>query len=225
MGAAKKEELLTGLRTRLNAARVDCDGFLSEAKEVVVFGSRSLGVNSRTSDLDVLCVTRGKRKIKTQSLDCICIPSEDWISPYWLGCELASHIAKYGVWIIGSDDWRNTVQISSAAVYRKERRVESLMRSVERAWPRLHPLFQLKYRVTVRRELQRLRLLQARIAVPPTPILDWHWRSGQQSAQGLLELAAAISVSDRSRFLSQVLAQPNQKSGSISSVSTSSLAT
>ena len=190
--------------------RIDVDGLFSEATQVIVFGSRALGVHSRTSDLDILCVDLRRLKIKTPALDCICVPIDDWNSSYWRGCELGSHIAKFGIWIRGRDDWRSNVLISDTSVARKKRRVLSLIQNVDRVWGSLHPVFQFKYRVTVRRELQRLGSLQSLEAVPPTPILDSRWQTGEQSSDSIVEIALATYDLRRSQFVRELLNSDSQ---------------
>jgi hypothetical protein len=202
---AGQQDLLVAFRDRAAAAGIDPEGLFAEAKEIIVFGSRAARVNCDTSDLDVVCVTRGKRKIKTPELDCLCLPPDEWTGPYWRGCELGSHIAEFGVWIKGGDEWRHDTRISDAAINRKERRVRSLIGSVHRVWPAFHTLFRLKYAVTVRRELQRLALLQDRAPIPPTPILDLRWQTGAQQAYELLDVAPVARHCDFARFLVKLL--------------------
>ncbi len=58
------------------------------------------------------------------------------------------------------------------AVARKERRLRALMAAVSRSWNAIHPSFQERHALTVRRELQRLALLMHGRPVPPTRLLD-----------------------------------------------------
>src|SRR5260370_38316737 len=107
MSNVNKQDLISALRTRLTLANVNSDALFSEALEVVVFGSRAVGVNRDTSDLDVLCFTNQKRRIRTRQLDCICYPHAGREGPNWGGFELPSPIDRYGVGIVGSAAWRN----------------------------------------------------------------------------------------------------------------------
>ena len=68
------------------------------AKEVVVFGSSSVGLNGLNSDLDLLLVGDGKR-FKNRQLDVVWKTEQDVAGRRWLESELASHIAKYGIWL------------------------------------------------------------------------------------------------------------------------------
>jgi hypothetical protein len=168
---------------------------ISEATEVVVFGSRAVGVHSSDSDLDLLIVTPQKRRIFASGLDCVLIAPEEIDNSFWLGSELASHVTKYGNWIKGIGEWRSNVRTSNRAIMRKQKRISSLLRNAGQRWPRLHPVFQAKYRTTIRRELQRLKLLSNQLPIPPTPLLDSEWQVDRDSAADLLQLALALSTS------------------------------
>jgi len=168
------------------------DELVSEACEVVVFGSRAAGLHRPDSDLDLLVVTPHKRRVFATGLDCVLLSSEEIDNSFWLGSELASHVAKYGNWIKGVGEWQHNVQISSRAIIRKQKRISSFLLSVAQRWPRLHPVFRMKYRITIRRELQRLMLLSTRLPIPPTPLLDSEWQAGRGSAAHLLQQALSV---------------------------------
>ena len=163
---------------------------IAEAVEVVVFGSRAVGAHGASSDLDLLVITPYKRRVISHGLDCVLLNPEEAENAFWLGSELASHIAKYGLWVSGRDDWKSKVRISDRAIIRKQDRISSILRSAAQRWQRLHPLFQTKYRITLRRELQRLNLLVRGMPVPPTPILDAEWNTPVHSGQDLFALAS-----------------------------------
>jgi predicted nucleotidyltransferase len=165
------------------AARDDVllERMLSPAVEIVFFGSRAQGVNSRSSDLDVLCIGRGQR-LKSAHLDIIWKRQDEAESVDWLSSELAGHIAEYGVWFLGRGDWRGDVRIGELAVNQKEQRIIRLSESLHTHWSKLHLDFQQKYLTIIRREVQRLEILRQGSAVPPTPLLDERWRSDQNSA-------------------------------------------
>src|SRR5713101_294620 len=192
MHTVSGSELSSCIRKHFVASRLRYDELVSEACEVVIFGSRAAGVHKPSSDLDVLFITPHKRRISAASLDCVLLFPEEVEHPFWLGSELASHVAAYGKWMKGADEGRNRVRISDRAIARKQRRVASVAENATRRWSRLHPVFHTKYVVTIRRELQRLDLLLDRVAVPPTPTLDSMWSAGQVSSAHLLELAAAL---------------------------------
>jgi hypothetical protein len=194
-------------------AQIQWPELSTRAFEIVAFGSRALGVNEKSSDLDVLVVGGAARRIKSTALDLICIPHSDLASEAWLTSELATHISQYGVWIVGSGEWRIHASIGQSALDRKERRLVSLVRSAGRAWHRLHVTFQIKYCTTIRRELQRMSLLRKAIPIPPTPVLDNNWCDNQTTLD-LIEVAHSVSLDPRSkRFLLDYLerAYPGEK--------------
>jgi hypothetical protein len=168
------------------------DELVSEAGEVVVFGSRAAGLHNPDSDLDLLVVTPRKRRVFAAGLDCVLMTPEEIDNSFWLGSELASHVVEYGHWIKGAGVWRSRVQISNRAVIRKRERVSSVLRNAAKRWSRLHPIFHSKYLTTIRRELQRLKLLSSRLPIPPTPLLDSEWQVDRGSAGELLQLALSL---------------------------------
>src|SRR5215470_12584639 len=53
--------------------------------------------------------------------------------------------------------------------------VTASTRSLERSWDRLENCFRAKYALKLRRETQRLCLLERNLAIPPTRLLDQAW--------------------------------------------------
>jgi hypothetical protein len=188
------------LKIRAAKARLDWPDLSRHAVEIIAFGSRAVGTNRQASELDILLVGSGARRIKRCGLDLICIPVGDLVSPSWLYSELAGHIARYGVWLKGAGRWREKAFVGPEASKQKERRLVSLACSVSKSWTRLHPAFQLKYRVTIRRELQRLILLQSTVPIPPTPSLDMDWRSGNSGRDALIDVSKSV-FSETSEFV------------------------
>jgi predicted nucleotidyltransferase len=204
--AAPKEKDIAGLvRERICALHLNYDELLSEASEVVIFGSRAVGVHSPASDLDLLIVTPHNNRIRSSGLDFVLLLPEEVKSPFWLGSELASHVARYGRWIKGIGEWRDSVHTSDRAIARKQKRVAAVAKNATWRWARLHPAFHLKYAVTVRRELQRLELLLDREAIPPTPTLDLVWRSEGSSPGRLIELASGICELPSLRLIQKLM--------------------
>jgi hypothetical protein len=158
-----------------------------------VFGSRAVGIHTRTSDLDVLVVGASDGRIKRSGLDLVAVSPRRRESSEWLKSELAGHISAYGVWILGSGDWRSQAVSGNEAVTQKERRLTSLVKSVSRLWTQLHPALQSKYSLTIRREFQRLGLLRQSVPIPPTRILDSWWNVN--SCNDLALLANTIPLS------------------------------
>jgi predicted nucleotidyltransferase len=162
--------------------------------EVVIFGSRAIGVNRPDSDLDVLLVDANVGRPRVAGIDFVILRSEELASSRWLGSELASHIAQYGKWIKGPGSWRHQAHISDRAAMRKEARIVGLLMCAPKWWSKLHPVFHTKYKLTIRRELQRLDLLRQRIPVPPTRTLDADWVQHRSARDYLLEVAATLPL-------------------------------
>ena len=77
---------------------------------------------------------------------------------------------------------------------RKEGRIVGLLMCAPKWWSKLHPIFHAKYKLTIRRELQRLDLLRQRIPVPPTHTLDADWVQHRSARDYLLEVAATLPL-------------------------------
>jgi predicted nucleotidyltransferase len=135
---------------------------LDVSTEVVIFGSRAVGMHRPDSDLDVLVVGSDTARFRVAGIDFVILRPEELESSFWLGSELASHIASYGKWVKGGGSWRPQVGISDRAAMRKQARIVGLLMRGPQWWSKLHPVFHTKYKVTIRRELQRLDLLRRR---------------------------------------------------------------
>jgi predicted nucleotidyltransferase len=181
-----KRILTLALKDRIEASSIRSDRLLAEASEIVIFGSRSAGVESCGSDLDVLCVGEGGR-VKNRFLDLLWVSEDRILTSAWLGSELATHIAEFGIPLKGGADWRYSVSFSQRAKDRKANRIRSLVRHLCSKWQALHPMFRLRYRTTIRREFQRYECLLRSVPIPPTPILDMCW---QRHSKDLLLLAS-----------------------------------
>lgn len=192
--------LLHKLRAAARAKKIDDESFIEKAEQLIVFGSRAAGVNSDHSDIDVLCVTNRRVSIKTSELDCICKTPKEVTEPDWLQSELATHIARYGIWLFGTDNWTDRAQINWKTIAGKERRVRSLIQNMQRSWPQFHSLFRAKYSTTLRRELQRLKLLRNLVPVAPTPVLDSSWITNLEDPAQL-----AATVRDDSGFVAKAM--------------------
>ena len=162
--------------------------------EVVIFGSRAVGMHRPDSDLDVLLVGGNTGRLRVAGIDFVILRSEELASSFWLGSELASHIASYGKWIKGCGSWRQQVRISDRAAMRKQARLVGLLMRAPRWWSKLHPVFHAKYKLTIRRELQRLDLLRRKTPVPPTCTLDSEWDQHSSARDYLLEVAATLPL-------------------------------
>jgi hypothetical protein len=147
------------------------------ATQIVLFGSRAAETAREDSDWDLL-VVGGGRRVRTQRADLIWIPPAFLGTERWLGSELATHVAIYGRWLVGEDDWRDRAHVSADAVRRKKMGLSLQLRELERLWPSLLPGAQARHLRRLRRETQRLWLLRNGEAVPPTRHLDEAWAAG-----------------------------------------------
>ena len=132
----------------------------------------AVGMNRPDSDIDVFCIGRVNSKLKTEVLDLVSMTEETLLSSGWLSSELALHVRQYGVLIKGRADWLSSAQLTTQTVEAKRRRVGAFMRSLPHSWASLEQGFRIKYAIKLRREMQRLLLLEQGVAVPPTRMLD-----------------------------------------------------
>jgi len=156
------------------------------------------------SDLDVLLVGANTGRLRVTGIDFVILRSEELASPFWLGSELASHIGSYGKWVKGCGSWREQVRISDRAAMRKQARIVGLLMRAPKWWSELHPVFHTKYKLTIRRELQRLDLLRRRTPVPPTYALDSDWDQHRSASDSLLEVAATLRLNSPAFHLARV---------------------
>jgi predicted nucleotidyltransferase len=200
------EELLTGvLSQRLGNAEPHALRFFDGASEVVIFGSMSAGLQRPDSDIDVLCIGGRDLKLKTRLLDLIVVPLEATKSRAWLESELATHVGAYGTWIKGTPLWKNDARVGPSAVDAKFRRVSAFMRALHHSWFRLEECFRSKYAVKLRRETQRLILLERNVAIPPTRILDHSWSTIAQSPRDVCARLFQFSSDADRRFINDLV--------------------
>lgn len=164
---------------------------LQMASEIIVFGSFASALETKSSDLDVFCIGRCRTHFKSPSIEILILPEYDVYSELWLGSELANHISFYGVPLDARPEWFSHAQVGEAAAARKERRISAYIRSLEMHWHELSTGARSRYAIKVRRELQRLKLLQNGRPVPPTALLDKNaepiWQMNALSSSALHE--------------------------------------
>ena len=81
------------------------------------------------------------------------------------------------------------------------------MRALPRVWDRLHNGFRETYATKVRRETQRLILLENGVAVPPTLVLDQHWNSfASIPISHVLDRVLNLAVQPNGPFASDIAA-------------------
>jgi len=160
------------------------------AGEVVLFGSRAAGLHSEDSDVDVLCVGRG-RSMRSRALDLLWIAPDHLASDAWRFSELAGHIARYGVWLSGHGAWRTEILSSPRAAERKAALVRRQLDALLPYHPRLARPYWLRNVATIRRHLMRYELLANGEPVPSTPVLDAQWASDPLHERSLRRAARA----------------------------------
>ncbi|MGA8086703.1 MAG: nucleotidyltransferase domain-containing protein [Terracidiphilus sp.] len=148
---------------------------IEKSTAIVIFGSRASGLERADSDLDVLCIGGTLWRLKSRELDINMVPLKWANNSRWLGTELASHISTYGRWVKGGPEWLLGARISPEAVNSKRRRLAAFMRTLPLLWDGLLDEFRLKYAIKLRREAQRLLLLEQNVSIPPTRAIDCHW--------------------------------------------------
>lgn len=202
-----KENLAGVLAKKLSTGGALAQQCLERASEVVVFGSVSAGVDRPDSDIDILCIGGSSCKIKTKMLDLIVVPTDVLESRIWLTGELASHVIDYGTWIKGTPRWRKRVSVGTEAIIGKRRRVSAFMRSLSNSWFRLQECYRVKYSVKIRRETQRLILLEQTIPVPPTSLLDNSWSEFSKSPNHVYECLRDLQVKVNGDFMDDLLSR------------------
>jgi hypothetical protein len=167
---------------RLKSGGFRLDELKAVCEQIILFGSTTMRGEREGSDVDLLCVGYGPR-VKTRRIDLVwCCPTK-LMTKAWLGSELANHVARYGRWLYGLDNWSNSVFTSQKAIRNKRRSIRSRARALEKWWQKLRPEYRAKHVLKLRRDLQRLALLNHGIPVEPSALLDRRWR-GLCRAQG-----------------------------------------
>lgn len=182
----------------LEAHGVDWRRLFDAAAEVVLFGSRATGVDGPDSDWDVLVIGPG-RSLRSRLLDLVVVSREKAVSAEWLGSELASHVALYGVWLKGEGAWRGSARVSPRAIERKVRRLHLKVSTYARLFYGLRGRRAVKHSRDLRRELQRLERMLRAEPVPPTPTLDAEWAELNDSTRAALVDRVSCSVPIGSR--------------------------
>ena len=92
------------LYRRLAALTSDADELESRAQQIVVFGSRAVGVSRPTSDWDVLFIMQSGPRLASKALDFIHMDPDEASSDLWVGSELAVHLRA--IWRLFKGRWR-----------------------------------------------------------------------------------------------------------------------
>jgi len=187
---SKIDNLRDIARAKLSISGFSLEEIEANCEQVIVFGSASVGQLSPESDLDLLCIGHGSR-FKNRAVDLIFIHPNSKKSERWLGCELAAHVAKYGIWIYGVDDWSSSAFVSRRSVELKQRIVASRINTIKTYWCDFSDNLKQKHSKKLRRDLQRFSLLDNGIAVAPSPLLDSNWIASRSEEQFMSLLAKA----------------------------------
>src|SRR6202789_1940735 len=199
---AKTEEKLNGFAESLiKGAGLPFEETAGGAREIVVFGSRAAGVHSPNSHLDLLYVSSTPgRRLKRAGLDLLWLTPKLVEGPEWRGSELAGHIAAHGRWLQGVSNWKAEVFSSPAAVEKKRRQLQDRIRGLDANWNSLAMPYRRRLFTLVRRDLQRLELLEEGRPIPPTPLLDGVWQNIDDPLGWILRWLPEVSgLSDREK--------------------------
>ena len=194
-------QLQSLLSQRLALYRVQ--KLIDQAHEVVIFGSVAASLDRANSDLDVLVVSDQNESFKSEKLDIVAVSLATRDSNEWMTSELASHIKKYGVWLSGSRNW-GELEISQRAIDLKARRIRTFLRSLPRSWDKLDDVFKTKYATKIRRETQRLILLESKEAIPPTRLIDEEWCSRFGTERNVVDRLADLNVGSESFVFDEI---------------------
>jgi predicted nucleotidyltransferase len=193
------------LTARLSEAPEAAKESFHDATEVIIFGSMAAGLDRFDSDIDVLCIGNHDYKLKSRSMDLIAVPCRVTEAQSWLGTELATHVVKYGIWIKGVPQWKNNVYFAQTTIEAKRRRICAFLTSLQHPWFRLQGCFREKYSVKLRRETQRLILLERNTPIPPTRALDEARVATRQPTNEVCERLRQLSPSTGDHWLEDLI--------------------
>jgi predicted nucleotidyltransferase len=201
------EHWVAALRPLLEQRGSSWEGLLQSCQQLVLFGSRAAGASRHGSDFDLLCVGSGSSRL-SRTLDLVFVTPKEVREEQWLGCELAGHVARYGIWLVGEPDWVHRVQSSQRAIDKKSSKILLRLQAVEEHAARLDAPYLDKYLTLTRRDLQRHELLRNGEPVPPTPFLDQAWTQVTNAREELSRLAQGAGI--ESKFLLDYLSLPER---------------
>ncbi len=127
--------------------------------------------------------------IRSRELDLVVVDPSELSRSTWLGPELASHIATFGVWLKGSGEWRHHVRVSDATVATKARRLRTQAETVSKLSRIQSPARRRHHATKLRRNLQRLRLLASGSPMLTNPELDQIWEKTDSRMRSTLVAA------------------------------------
>jgi predicted nucleotidyltransferase len=195
--AVSLAELLTKSTKHLRPCVIDA---INRSTEIAVFGSSACGLRTSHSDLDIFCVSTRTFHLSTDAVDLIFFSEHDLYEETWLGSELASHVNAYGVWLRGNPSWADAVSLSPNALAKKRRRLSSYSSALSDRWDKLSVMFKQKYVTKLRREVQRLQLLEQDIPIPPTRLLDKEWHLDQNKGTQIIDELSGLFRARKTAF-------------------------
>ena len=208
----RSNDFLTRLAIQrlMGTCRTTC---LEDSVEVVVFGSMSVCLDRKDSDVDLLCFGASSFKFKNGQIDLIGMHRDEQEGSLWLSSELASHVVAYGVWIKGSCTWAADVRVGDRAIETKRRRIAAFIKALPSAWCSLDEIFRVKYSIKLRRETQRLILMEKGTPVPPTRVLDEFWDDIPGGPEGVHDRMREFTASSGGFFSRDLLARIDESFG------------
>jgi nucleotidyltransferase-like protein len=162
------------IRTALGKVGLRWEAVLAQSEQVILFGSYAAGIDSPSSDIDLLCVGDGPR-VSSEGLHLIWIAPKTIQSHDWITSEIGGHIARYGQWLKGEKTFSGFEPASSKAIARKLWKIADRAAAIGQRWDRLPNAYRLQQTIKLRRDIQRLAILRNRQAIPPSPMLDSRW--------------------------------------------------
>jgi len=154
----------------LNTAKISLLELKESCQEIVLFGSFGTEYEHDKSDLDLLCIG-SQKSIKNKRIDIVCQDPRNLKLDSWLGSELANHISKYGRWIKGTGDWKNSTFISESSITQKELQILNKLNVIWIKRDRLDENKLIAYYNKVALDVIRLAYLYNKEPVPPTDLI------------------------------------------------------
>jgi hypothetical protein len=185
-----------GLETALEAQQGSLAALLRSARQVVLFGSRAAGCAAASSDWDLLLVD-GVNIPRIRGFDLVQVSGHRWKAS-----ELATHVAQHGLWLKGEPPARWHFDFERSAL-RKRHIVWVRLRALRSGWSRLSLPRKQKQFAILRRDMQRLALLEHHQPIPPRQLLDEEWRQ-KGSVEDWIGLLPAIDAELLSQWGSEI---------------------
>jgi len=175
------------VKSALRRCGVSWQDLSSRAQAIILFGSRATSFYSRDSDVDLLCLGTGRR-ISSDGVHLVWISLHRFKSNDWRTSELGGHVARYGVLLHGKAPIGTARPAGPTAIKRKLMKIRERADVLDENWRSLSSQFRRAEIRKLRRDIQRLAILEAGGAVPPTPMLDRQWAHVRQKRQYLFQL-------------------------------------